>query len=220
MPIYVLIPVFNRIAYTKKIIHCLRQQTLKKKLIITIIDDGSSDGTDIWLNSQNDINIIKGSGKLFWAGAIDLAIKEICKNFKNEGWILLINNDVEIKNDYVENLIKIANENYPSAVGSIVKNKKEEIISIGAKIYPKTFEVKDLLNCDLFLKDFNLIKDADVLSGRGVLYPFESFIETKGMRPKFFPHYFADYELSIRVKKGYKLILSKDVFVYSEEDLI
>ena len=44
-------------------------------------------------------------------------------------------------------------------------------------------------------------------------------VDTKGLKPLFIPHYFADYELSIRVKKkGYKLVNSLQSIVYSSED--
>tara|TARA_B100000212_G_scaffold336060_1_gene308876 strand:+ start:400 stop:1245 length:846 start_codon:yes stop_codon:yes gene_type:complete len=219
MNIYTIIPVFNRIEYTKKIINCLRKQTIKNKLKIIVVDDGSTDGTDDWLKEQNDIKTLKGNGRLLWAGAINLAIKYLSKKSKQNDWLLLINNDVEIKNDYVEILYEIAQKNYPAAVGSVIKNKNEELISIGAKIFPKTFQVKDIYNNKFNFQKLFFLKDVDVLSGRGVLYPLKSIFEVKGLRPKIIPHYFADYDLSIRVsKKGYSLIISMKAAVYTNED--
>ena len=124
MNIYVLIPVFNRIKYTKTIIKCLRGQTLKKNLKVYIVDDGSTDGTGAWLKKQSDINTINGTGSLLWTGAINLGLKTILKKANLQDWLLLINNDVEINNNYVEIMHKIAKNNYPAVLGSILKNKK------------------------------------------------------------------------------------------------
>ena len=93
MNIYVIIPVYNRIHYTKKIISCLRSQTLRNNIKIIVVDDGSTEGTGIWLKKQNDIETLKGNGKLLWAGAVNLAIKNIFKKNTQNDWILLINND-------------------------------------------------------------------------------------------------------------------------------
>ena len=219
MDVYVVIPVFNRLNHTKKIIECLRGQTLKNYLKFFVVDDGSTDGTDTWLKKQSDIYTIKGNGYLLWGGAVNLALKNIFKLCKIEDWVLLINNDVEIKENYVESLLEIANKNYPSAVGSIIKNSEDKIISIGPKVITKSLEINDLLLDDSIFINSDSIKNVDALSGRGVLYSIKSLIEVNGLRSKIFPHYFSDYELSIRVRrKGYRLILSKQVVVYTDEN--
>ncbi len=90
---------------------------------------------------------------------------------------------------------------------------------MGAKIFPKKLEVKEIYNKKSIYKKENILKNVDVLSGRGVLYPMQSIIDVRGLRPKLIPHYFADYELSLRVKKkGYNLIIPMEAAVYSEED--
>ena len=59
------------------------------------------------VKKQNDIKILNGMEKLLWAGAVNLAIKYIIKKENQNDWILLINNDVEIKNDYLEILYNV-----------------------------------------------------------------------------------------------------------------
>ncbi len=219
MNIYVIIPLYNRIHYTKKIISCLREQTLRKIIKIIVVDDGSTDGTDKWLKKQNDIKTLKGNGKLLWAGAVNLAIKNILKKGTQNDWILLINNDVEIKNNYVEILYNVAKNNYPAAVGSIVKSKNEKLISIGAKIFTHKLKVKEIYNKKFIFKQSEILKNIDVLSGRGVLYPLKSIIDVNGLRPNLIPHYFADYDLSLRVKKkDYNLLISMNAVIYSDDN--
>ena len=219
MTINIIIPVFNRINETKKIISNLRIQNTAEEIKILIIDDGSTDGTSEWLSSQEDLFFLRGNGKLLWGGAIDLGINYIIKNNPSDEWILLINNDVEVKKDYVDNLLKIAKKNYPAAVGSIVKNKKNEIISLGPKIDPLKLEVKEIYQENFAFKKEKILDDVDALSGRGVIYPLKSIIETKGLNSRIFPHYFGDYSLSMKIKKkGYKLIISMEAIVFTDED--
>lgn len=218
MDIYVVIPVFNRLDHTKKIINCLRRQTIYHKLKLVVVNDGSSDGTDIWLKKQLDINTINGNGYLFWGGSVNLALKKIFKFCKILDWVLLINNDVEIKENYVEYLLEIAKKNYPAAVGSIIKNHEDKIVSVGPRILTKSLEINDLLLDDSIFYNSELVKNVDALSGRGVFYSVKSLKKVKGLRSKIFPHYFSDYDLSLRIKrKGYSLILSKEIVVYTDE---
>ena len=200
MTINIIIPVFNRINETKKIISNLRVQNTTEEIKILIIDDGSNDGTSEWLSSQEDLFFLRGNGKLLWGGAIDLGINYIIKNHPSDEWILLINNDVEVKKDYVDNLLKIAKKNYPAAVGSIVKNKKHEIISFGPKIDPLKLEVKEIYRKDFVLKKKSIL-ECRCFIWEGVIYPLKSIIEVKGLNSKIFPHYFGDYSLSMKIKK-------------------
>ena len=50
--IYVIIPVHNRLNYTKQIINCLRDQKVEEEIELIVINDGSSDGTNVWLANQ------------------------------------------------------------------------------------------------------------------------------------------------------------------------
>jgi len=219
MTVNIVIPVFNRINETKKIISNLRVQNTDEKIKILIIDDGSTDGTSEWLSAQKDLFFLKGNGKLFWGGAINLGINYIIKNHPNDEWILLINNDVEVKKDYVDNLVKIAKKNYPAAVGSIVKNKKNEIVSLGPRIDTSKLEVEEIYKKNLVFKNEIIFEEVDALSGRGVIYPLKSIIEAKGLNSKIFPHYYGDYSLSMKInKKGYKLMTSLKAIVFTDEN--
>tara|TARA_B100000212_G_C27382579_1_gene537753 strand:- start:61 stop:909 length:849 start_codon:yes stop_codon:yes gene_type:complete len=220
MIINIVIPVFNRLSDTKTILDNIRDQITNNKLVIYIVNDISTDGTSEWLKEQKDINVLNGNGFLYWAGAVNLALNHISKKCDNNEWILLLNNDVTIKPNYIENLLKIGIEFYPSAVGSIVKNNQtNKLVSIGPKIFKEGLVVDDLINLDFKKENQKVIKDVDALSGRGALFPIQSILDSGGLRPLFMPHYFADYDLSIRIKKkGYRLIISLKSIVYTSED--
>jgi glycosyltransferase involved in cell wall biosynthesis len=54
MSVYVVVPVFNRLALTKSLVGCMRKQALNQQLRLIIVNDGSTDGTAQWLAAQND----------------------------------------------------------------------------------------------------------------------------------------------------------------------
>lgn len=73
---------------------------------IYLVDDGSVDGTseEITLNFP-DINIIKGSGELFWSGGMRLAWKTALDQNRNYDSYLLLNDDVELTENVFDSLL-------------------------------------------------------------------------------------------------------------------
>jgi GT2 family glycosyltransferase len=93
------------------------------------------------------------------------------------------------------------------------------LLSIGPRVDAWRISVSDLL----IEKQASLISESvvevDALSGRGVLFPLASLMAAGGMRPRILPHYLADYELSVRVRKcGWRLLVAANAAVYSTTD--
>ena len=220
MTIYVVIPVYNRLAQTQRLISCLRSQRLNEKLHILVVDDGSNDNTADWLAAQNDVEVLTGSGSLFWGGAVDLALKHLMHLATPDDWVMLMNNDTTVEADFVQQLLNFANLNAPAAIGSVVRDEadKSRLLSMGASLDAWRLVTHDLVDSNWAQKVQGMI-EVDALSGRGVLLPIGSILASGGMRPRMLPHYMADYELSLRVKKcGWRLLVAPDVAVYSEDD--
>ena len=96
------------------------------------------------------------------------------------------------------------------------------LISISTKIDSWWMLVSDTVGSEVTAPEVNKIIDVlevDALSGRGVLFPISVLKKVKGMRPGFLPHYLADYELSLRVKKaGCNLLVDRNAVVYSKDE--
>lgn len=93
---------YNRRNLLKRCIEHLRKQTVRLDSII-VVNNGSSDGTDVWLNSQEDLDVIHqenvgGSGG-FYRG-IQHAYE------KGFNWIWCMDDDVYPEPDCIENLLK------------------------------------------------------------------------------------------------------------------
>lgn len=224
MTVHVLMPVFNRLELTKSMIGCLRDQVVQEQLNLVVVDDGSTDGTSEYLAKQPDVTVLKGDGSLWWGGSIDLALRHVFSIAQINDWVLFVNNDMNIKSDFLQYLLNTAKQESPAAIGSVVRDmdKPHDLLSIGARIESWWFIVNDKLksgNDNPKINGLPGIVEVDALSGRGVIFPVSILKLIKGMRPRLLPHYLADYELSIRVKSaGYKLMVNTNAAVYSKDE--
>ena len=221
MTIHVLMPVFNRLAMTQGMLTCLRAQKVDESLSIIVIDDGSTDGTEEFLKSQADVTVLCGDGSLWWGGAIDVGLRHVLAYAAVDDWVLLVNNDTYIAADFLAGLLAIARSQAPAAVGSAIRDLQppHRLLSIGPRIDAWYFRVSDML--DIPGEGNGGIQDiwsADALSGRGVIYPVAALNLVRGMRPRWLPHYMADYELALRVRAaGWRLCVSPAVSVLSDD---
>lgn len=220
MTIHVVVPVFNRLALTQALVTCLRRQVLSHPLRILIVNDGSTDGTADWLAVQSDIDVLLGDGGLFWGGAVDLAVRHLQASEAPDDWVLLMNNDTKVADDFIQCLLDVALTHAPAAVGSVIRDEDDHshLLSIGANV-----DAWRLLTCDILDIDKSkataAVVEVDALSGRGVLFPLAGLCAAGGMRPRALPHYLADYEVSVRVRKsGWRLLVLPGAAVYSSDD--
>lgn len=220
MTIHVVVPVFNRLALTQALIACLRRQALNQTLRILIVNDGSTDGSADWLAAQSDIDVLLGDGSLFWGGAVDLAVRHLQAKAAPEDWVLLMNNDTIVADDFVQCLLDAALTHAPAAVGSVIRDEADHahLLSIGANVDAWRLLTRDILDTDQTKATASVV-EVDALSGRGVLFPMAGLIAAGGMRPRALPHYLADYEVSVRVRKsGWRLLVLPSAAVYSGDD--
>jgi GT2 family glycosyltransferase len=221
MTIHVVIPVFNRLAMTQLLVTCLREQVVSQPLCMLVVDDNSTDGTASWLSMQRDIEVLTGDGTLFWGGAVDLALRHLQGTAAQDDWVLLMNNDTTVAPDFLRRLLDAAQEHAPAAVGSVIRDEHDpaRLLSIGARVDAWRLLARDLLEKSVLQPVSDEVVDVDVLSGRGVLFPLAGLIAAGGMRPRVLPHYLADYEVSLRVRKaGCRLLVVKAAAVYSGDD--
>ncbi len=99
----IVIPVDNRKEFTHQCLLSLYNQT-NKNFFVVVINDGSTDGTGKMIKDKfPDIILINGDGNLWWTKAINIGIKYALKY--NAKYILTLNDDTVLKEDYIEKMI-------------------------------------------------------------------------------------------------------------------
>ncbi|MEI6488151.1 MAG: glycosyltransferase [Bacteroidota bacterium] len=208
--VYILLPVHNRKDITLKFVSLLKQQEyINYKLIL--IDDGSVDGTaELVSDELPQTIVIRGKGNWWWGGSLQEGYKWLRKQKLNETDVVLImNDDTEIESDFISKGLSI-----------LAENKKTLLLATAYNI--KTGELDD--NGVYFDFKNNNISPSDVnhslncLSTRGLFLKAKDFISLGGFYPLLLPHYFSDYEFTIRAhRKGYRLICSDDVKLWFDD---
>lgn len=190
---------------------------------IIVVDDGSVDGTSGYLQSHFDnVIVLQGDGNLWWTGATNLGVnKALQLSTSPNDFILTLNNDLEVKEDYLESLLAAA-KHYPiSLIGSVSVdiNTPDKVHFAGTKWSASTAKYKRAICKSFSYKELVKAHDiinTDLLPGRGTLIPIVLFNVIGLFDDSAFPHYMADEDFALRAKKmHYKLLIATKAVVYN-----
>jgi GT2 family glycosyltransferase len=216
--VYILIPIHNNIAETRKCLSCIRTQTYTNYEVI-VIDDGSTDNSSEIIKKEfPDTAILHGYGNLWWAGALFEGINYVLKKAEQTDYVLILNNDIIFDNNYIINLVESSKDNQGAVVGSLCKDQKTgAIVDSGVEIDWRNLKFNLIEVVD---DGDNLIRDIDVLSTRGILIPVNVIFDIGNFIPDKLRHYLSDYEYTIRMKKhGYTLLTSKKAIAFLNSEI-
>jgi GT2 family glycosyltransferase len=222
--IFIVIPVFNRKEFTRNCLKSLSGQSYRDYKII-VVDDGSTDGTTEMIASEfPSVHIIKGDGNLWWAGATNAGVEYVLKNEKasSTDYILTLNNDLEVNNDYLGKLASCASENPKAILGSVsvdISNvEKMNYCGVSWNEFSGKYcsKAKDYSYSFTELINQKQILNSDMLPGRGTLIPIKVFLEIGLYDSKNFPQYAADEDFSLRARRnGWELLVPTGTFLMS-----
>ncbi|MDP4195861.1 MAG: glycosyltransferase family 2 protein [Bacteroidota bacterium] len=219
--IYIIIPVYNRKDNTRKCLKSLEVQSCQNFRIV-VVNDGSTDGTDKMLNDEFPyVDTIVGDGNLWWTKATNNGIKWVLNHKKDARYILTLNNDTILPENYIEKLYQSIDLYPNSIIGSLALDdeNRDKIVEAGVFINWKTakysYPYQDQSIQTLKQKQIKYCTPT-VISGRGTLIALEIFNKIGLFDEEQFPHYGADYDFSLRAKKfGYNLIVNYELMLYS-----
>ena len=101
----IIIPVYNRLEYTKLCIEYLEKNTELKEAEIIIVDNGSSDGTEVFFRNRKEFIYLRNNENLGFACAVNKGIRE------SKGlYYVILNNDVIVSKGWLERLIGAADK--------------------------------------------------------------------------------------------------------------
>ena len=220
------IATFNRKDILKECLDSIYASTYKD-FLITVCDDGSSDGTSEMINKYYpDVNIVYGDGSLWWAESTNRSIKNCLSLGCNN--IIILNDDCMLDQKTIENFVERSQE-YPRSVitpltvdinniekvwwagGSWGPLKGLPFLWLMRQKYPHGTDIEKISS-----KPFN----TDEFTGRGIFIPRFIFDDIGFIDSKFFPQYGSDNDFSLRVTtSGNQAIVDpkNKVYLYVEK---
>jgi GT2 family glycosyltransferase len=208
--VYILLPVHNRREVTRRFVRCLKAQTYKHYHLV-LIDDGSNDNTAGMVREEvSSLNVITGRGGWWWAGSLQqgyLWLKR--QKISSSDIVLIINNDTEFEADFIEQAVSILkNEQRMLLLAQCYSRHDGRLLDSGVHVDWQELKftqaaVPEEINC---------------LSTRGLFLRMKDFLSVGGFHPVLLPHYFSDYEFTIRAGcAGMRLVCSRDLRILLDE---
>lgn len=209
-PLYILLPVHNRIDTTRRFIECLQKQTYHPYHLV-LIDDGSTDGTAEMVEEKiTALTILRGNGSWWWGGSLHQGYRWLrSQTLPTTTCVVIINDDAIFDPEYFEIGVGMLFQRQRSLlVSTAFGEKSREFIDGGVEVDWKRWT-------------FTLQKDVERVncaSTRGLFLRMADFFEIGGFYPRLLPHYGSDYEFTIRAhRKGFTLIVDQRLRLYANE---
>lgn len=208
----IIVTTFNRLNVTQKFLNNLVAEISYSSLSadIYVVDDGSTDGTaEMIVKDFPHINLINGTGHLYWASSVHLAIQVIGERLSTYLGILHLNDDILLNRGSLDLLFSICQEER-AIVGGAVLTKSGEIESTGS-ILGKICKPRMRK-----LIPTNEVQACDVLPGQILLIPTEIFLRLGGF-DKNLKYSFIDLEFTLRASRsGFKVLLGPNSLATTE----
>lgn len=216
--ISVLITCYNRKQKTLAFLESLVGQDAFKKgnVDIFLLDDASSDGTGATVAEKYPfVNIVKGTGNLFWAGGMRTLWK-YAMTVNNYDLFFLFNDDVVLFENALENLIM----HYTGL-------NKKGVILIGSTISAETRQItyggmlfNNLKHWDCYRAipdEHNFISCP--CGNANVLMVDNATVEKIGIFSDAYTHSFADFDYTLTAyKSGIDVLIAPGYYAYCEDD--
>jgi GT2 family glycosyltransferase len=217
--ITVLLTCHNRKLKTYSCLEALSNCTLEEgfDLNIFLVDDGSTDGTTEYLQGKfKNLQIIQGTGDLFWAGGMRAAWKFANEHEKNTDYYLLLNDDTIVFKDTITRLLsdlKSVEDPKSIIVGPTLDPETKKISYGGHKLLNKlTFKSEMVVPNNEFPLQCEL-GNANIM-----LVPKEVYEEI-GSLTENYTHGIADFDYTLKaLKKGIKTYISSSYCGYCTND--
>ncbi|RTQ48954.1 glycosyltransferase family 2 protein [Hymenobacter gummosus] len=216
--LYIVIPVFNRLAYTRACLDALRRQT-NQQFRTVVVDDGSTDGTaEALARDYPEVTVLPGTGQLFWTAGVNLGLRYALGEGADR--LMTMNNDVEAAPDFVARMLHWAARQPEALLGALELDiKTQQPVYGGEQFSWLTHRSRELLPL-LAPPQQRGLHAVSYLPGRGLLIPARVVAAIGLFDEKRLPHYLADYDYTTVARRhGFPVYLNYDarLLTYPEE---
>ena len=222
MKVAILLTCYNRMAKTETCLNTLLQG-MKAYIYynIFLVDDNSSDGTtEMVRNKYPQVNIIHGTGSLFWAGGMRLAWQTAINSSIEYDGFLLINDDVEFIDSFWSHIIFTdewckSHYNRDGIYVSSVKDKETGSFTYGGHILKK----KLFKNQTVPVYPSTDVPVACQLTNANILYVSADVMRNIGILDANFTHSLADFDYTLMAsERNIPVLVCPDYGGYCHDD--
>ena len=223
MSVFVIVPVHNRLEFTRVCLASLREQTYRDFTVV-VVDDGSTDGTHVALATEfPEVSLLWGDGDLWWTGAMNRGLEWVLQRAGNRDHVLALNNDTALPPEYLATLLGLSMRHPHALIGAaaVSWDDHDRIVDGGVRLDWRTTRSTSPatgLSWSQAKACLGEVVSVSVLSGRGTLIPVEAFCRVGHYDQRRLPHYGADWEFARRAQRfGFQLLMSYRTRVFSRE---
>jgi GT2 family glycosyltransferase len=224
----IVFPIFNSLEFTKRSLKYLEENIRRvdlEKLTTTIIvvNDGSTDGSPEWIQAHHpEIVVLQGNGNLWWSGGMNMGVRYALDIIETD-YVLLWNNDLRPKDDYLLQLSEILVSNLPQNIAIskvyIEAGDKKVLFSLGGNFNPRTGK-HGLIGCgkeESFFTPPSL--EINWFPGMGTTIHRCVFEKIGLFDDKNFPQYKGDSDFALRAfAAGFKILLHEKLILWNDRE--
>lgn len=199
----IIIPVFNNWVYTYNCLKSIKENTPEGLYEIIIVDDASTDHTQDMLQKVDGVTVIKNEEN---KGFIDSCNRGA--DVARGEFILFLNNDVLVLNNWLEPLIKTMENNMDAGiVGSKQILPDGRLLEAGIVVFRDGSSRQYGFGYNPKDAEFNYLREVDAVSGASLMIRKSLWKRLGGFDKRYNFAYYEDMDLCFAVRKlGYKVI--------------
>ena len=153
-----------------------------------------------------NLAVIRGNGDWWWAGCLQQGFNFLKKKgLSYDDYVLITNDDIVFNKEFLAKGISILDKNKHTlllAQYQDVDNSPPQ--ETGIHLDLKKFSIRWASSSE----------DINCLSTKGLFLKWKDFDDIGGFHPTILPHYWSDYEFTIRAhKKGYRCLTTPDLTI-------
>ncbi len=211
--ISIIIPAYNQFDYTYLCLSSIKEQSGDIAYEIIVDDDNSSDLTKQIQNVVKGIRVIRNEENLRFLRNCNNAAK-----YAQGDYILFLNNDTQVQEDWLNPLMKLMEDDSIGMVGSKLVYADGYLQEAGGIVWKDASAWNYGNRQNPNNSEFNYVRETDYISGAAIMIRHSLWNEIGGFDERFAPAYCEDSDLAFEVRKrGFKVVYQpKSVVVHFE----
>lgn len=216
--ITVVIPVYNNWWVTYRCLRALQSNSDKTPYELVVVDDASTDQTQDALENLRGITVVRNLKNIGYLLSTNRGASMASPSSK---YLVLINNDTEPLNGWLDNLFKtIEKDNSIAIVGSALISPDGTVQEAGAQIFENGAAWNLGRGKNLTNQIFNFTREVDYCSAAAIMVRKAFWLDANGFDERYAPAYCEDSDLALTAwKKNMKVVFEPKSLVIHYEGL-